>query len=139
MPKIKRWYYQRAKRISDSAINIIQSIQHQSSASLRNSSSLSNNISLFFESDSAEVNAYSGTFERVNNESSDFEENEPINHSASNNCDDEVINFIDTDPNSVSLVDDSSNFVSWFQEWAIRNRISHVALNELMKGIKPIS
>lgn len=137
MPKIKRWYYQRAKRISDSAINIIQSIQHQSSASLRNSSSLSNNISLSFESESAEVNAYSGTSERVNNESSDFEENEPINHSASNNCDDEVINFIDTDPNSVSLVDDSSNFVSWFQEWAIRNRISHVALNELMKGIKP--
>lgn len=95
MPKIKRRYYQQAKKITDSTIDIVQSI-HQSSALSRNSSSLSNNnISLSFErDDSVEINVDSGsTSEQVNNESSDFEENESINHSGSNNCDDGVINY----------------------------------------------
>jgi len=111
---------------------IVQSI-HQSSALSRNSSLSNNNISLSFESDdSVEINVDSGSIsEQVNNESSDFEENESINHNGSNNCDDGEINFIVIDPGFVS-VDDSSNFVSWLREWAVRNCISHVALNELI-------
>jgi len=45
MPKIKRQYYRRARGMSDSAINIVQSICN--SASLGSASSISsNNISL---------------------------------------------------------------------------------------------
>jgi len=67
-------------------------------------------------------------------ESNDVLENENINDS---NFDiNEIINIVNS-PRSDNFIDDSSSFVSWLQEWVLRNRISHVALNELLKRIKP--
>jgi len=157
MPKIKRQYYRRARGMSDSAINIVQSICN--SASLGSASSISsNNISLCkstnyvqlsnnfsltqnIHSNNYQLNDDLNNLEQVNSDSNYFEENndvfenERINHS---NFDiNKVINNIVNNPASDNLVDDSSSsFVSWLQEWAIKNRISHVALNELMTGIK---
>lgn len=67
-------------------------------------------------------------------ESNDVLENENINDS---NFDiNEIINIVNS-PRSDNLIDDSSSFISWLQEWVLRNRISHVALNELLTRIKP--
>ena len=48
----------------------------------------------------------------------------------------EIINNIVNAPASDNLVDDSSSFVPSFQEWATKNRISHITLNELITGLK---
>lgn len=73
-------------------------------------------------------------------ENNDVLENENINEQYKNinsNFDtNEVTNIIHSFTSN-NLVDDSSSFVSWLQEWALRNRISHVALNELLTPIKP--
>jgi len=36
-----------------------------------------------------------------------------------------------------NVTNNSLQFLSWFQGWAIKYNISHVALNELITGIKP--
>lgn len=152
MPKIKRHYYRRAKRMSDSAINITQSICNSLEST---SSSISgNNIPLHKSANSVQVSNHFSSSQNIhrnnyqlnedldntelNNNCNNFEvrdvlENEPINHS--NSDINKVINNIVNVPASDNLVGDNG-FVSWLQKWAIKNRISHVALNELMTGIK---
>lgn len=152
MPKIKRHYYRRAKRMSDSAINITQSIYNSLEST---SSSISgNNIPLHKSVNSVQVsnhfspsqNIYRNNYQlnkdldntEQNNNCNNFKqrnilENEPI---ISNNSDinKEFKNIVNV-PASDNLVS-NNGFVTWLQKWAIKNRISHVALNELMTGIK---
>jgi len=149
MPKIKRHYYRRAKEMSDSTINIVQNICNSTSLECTSSIS-SSNISLCNS-----VNSISNNFLLEQNiHSNNYQLNDLDNleqvHSNSNYSEDsnnvlETENINDSSfhinevnaPASNSLVDNSSSFSLWLQEWALKNRISHVALNELMAAIKP--
>lgn len=155
MPKIKRQYYRRAKVISDSAINIVQNCNSVSLESESNNVSLCKNfdcvnVSNYFSlkqnvhSINYQLNDDLNNLEQVNSNFNDFEEsndvlnNESINHSNSYiNEVNNTVNNIFSIPACNNLTDNTSNFQSWLQEWAIKNRISHVALNELVTGLKP--
>jgi len=123
-----------ASSISSNNISLCKSVNY---VQLSNNFSLTQNI----HSNNSQLNDDLDNLEQINSDSNYFEknndvfENERINHS---NFDiNEVINNIVNNPAPDNLVDDSSSlFVSWLQEWAIKNRIFHVALNELMTGIK---
>lgn len=163
MPKIKRQYYRRAKEMADSTINIAQNICNSalfaSASSISSSNSLCDNTNYHYVSNnfSLKQSIYSNNYQlnddldnlgQINSinknsnfkENNDVLENENINEQYKNinsNFDtNEVTNIIHSFTSN-NLVDDSSSFVSWLQEWALRNRISHVALNELLTRIKP--
>lgn len=157
MPKIKRQYYRRAKVISDSAINIVQNCNSVSLESESNNVSLCKNfdcvnVSNYFSlkqnvhSINYQLNDDLNNLEQVNSNFNDFEEsndvlnNESINHSNSHiNKVNNTVNNIFSIPACNNLADNTSNFQSWLQEWAIKNRISHIALNELLTGLNPTS
>lgn len=63
--------------------------------------------------------------------------NNVVNVPASNNLvdDNDGINNVVNVPAFDNLIDDY-NFVLWLQNWAIKNHISHIALNELMTALK---
>ncbi|XP_011691888.1 PREDICTED: uncharacterized protein LOC105452470 isoform X3 [Wasmannia auropunctata] len=145
--------------MSDSVVNVVQSICE---TSLLRSSFPNNrnntNISLFENDErSHELNYLSLTqnlgnngelhdedsshstnlnidHNNIENTFNDIFEIKVINESNSNN--NKVIDNVNTESDHLES-NGSSNFLPWLQDWAIKNRISHVALTELMTRIKP--
>lgn len=140
MPKINRKYYMRAKKISDACINIVEStcdlpLLPISTSSVANTNNIvsympfvminylitmktflvikiimMHNIDSYINDDSTDdINSY-------------INDNRIVNHNCLNN-----IECCENDNVSITLQ---------LQEWAIRNRISHIALNELMAHIR---
>lgn len=149
MPKVNtnKKYYKRAKKITDASINIVEAIQDlpsftyisppsvssTSDASCSERDKLVNTIDLNTKFDnklSVTGDIHTDTYELINNEVFDNENNkvDDINSCCIN---DDNRNFL----NNVS--EDDNEITSQLQGWAIRNRITHVALNELMAYIKP--
>jgi len=158
MPKIKCCYYRRAKKMSDSVVNVVQSICETSllRSSFPNSRNSTNILPLLEDDEtshglsnlsltqnlgnnklhdkdfslSTNININRND---VENASNDISEIEIINRSNSN---DKIIDNVNTESDNLDF-NDSSNFLPWLQNWAIKNHISHVALTELMIRIKP--
>ncbi|XP_011688765.1 PREDICTED: uncharacterized protein LOC105450548 [Wasmannia auropunctata] len=150
MPKIKRKYYVYSKSIADASINLIESIPDLSS-SITNTSLVSNtNNDILYNERDKFVNTnhlnkkldeelthvHSDNYELINNDEEVFDdENNNVNDMNSYNNDDDALN-----PNFLNNLErcenDDISITSNLQGWAIRNRITHVALNELMACIK---
>jgi len=139
MPKISRKYYRRAKESTDTDINIVET-------SINTSILHSNDDIFLFQNNKGSENSSnenylsnisvdSYRFQQIDNEINDNFESEIVNNSSSNNSNKDkgiVENGL-----LVNVTDNSLQFLSWFQGWAIKYNISHVALNELITGIKP--
>lgn len=133
MPKVKRNHYRRSREISNSIINNISFNNSQILPSI-SSSSISNPDSISFvhecddqSNDSVQVNEISNF--QNNSYNSDTES---VHSKLSNELNNFSINV-----ESTNSVDNFPSFKSWLQEWAIKNNITHVALNELISRIKP--
>lgn len=155
MPKVNKKYYARARQIANASINIVES-NHYFPFNINTplvSSSVSELSSLVLERDdlvSMETNLnkkldknlsltligyndnsvfLNNDEEAISSENNDVGINTIINKDSSINC-----NFLD---NLEHYEDNNINFTSQLQGWAIRNRITHVALNELITILKP--
>lgn len=155
MPKINKKYYARARQIANASINIVESNRYfpfNINTPLV-SSSVSELSSLVLEIDdlvSMETNLnkivdknlsltligyndnsvfLNNDLEAISSENNDVDINTIINKDSSINC-----NFLD---NLEHYEDNNISFTSQLQGWAIRNRITHVALNELITILKP--
>lgn len=163
MPKINRKYYVRAKEITNASINNVSksncdflSLNSNTSSSISSTNDVSSSTndvssgtndvsSLVLERDAHKYDlnkkldknillTHTINYELINN-------NEEALESENNNDADDINedgainrNFLD---NFERRKDNNVSFTSQLQGWAIRNRITHVALNELMAYIKP--
>lgn len=148
MPKVNRKYYAHAKEIANASINIVES-NRNFSLNINTPSVSSTNSelsSLVLERDklvnttdlnkkldknlSLTPNGYSDNSILINND-------EEALSSENNNVDINTFinenNFLD----NFEHREDNVSFTSQLQRWTIRNRISHVALNELIAILKP--
>ncbi|XP_011880166.1 PREDICTED: uncharacterized protein LOC105568806 [Vollenhovia emeryi] len=127
MPKIKRKYYRRAQAITNLVINTVQSENVtpllESTPSVSNNN-LENNNHLNYK-DCNNFQYINNDLEAVNNYNSDSDSDDHTERNFVNNCE------------STNSTSDSPSCISWLQEWAIRNNITHTALNELISNIKP--
>lgn len=148
MPKIKRQYYRRAREIANSVINTIQCENITpllsdipsgsnnnliSNNSILNNNNVENNNELSYEDcDNSQHNDYND-LEREREDSS--------NYNSDSDPDDRIptehINFVNNFEFTNTNNDSPNSIISWFQEWSIKNNITHVALNELISRIKP--
>jgi len=138
MPKVSRKYYRRAKESTDTDINIVET-------SINTSILHSNDDIFLFQNNKGSENSSNENYlsnilvdsycsQQIDNEINDNFESEIVNNSSSNNSDKDkgiVKNGL-----LENVTDNSLQFLSWFQGWAIKYNISHVALNELITGIK---
>jgi len=133
MPKVRRNHYQRGREISNSIINSI-SFNNSQILFSTSSTSTSNPDSTSFVH---ECDDQSNDSVQVN-EISDFQNNNynSDNGSAHSKLSDELNNFF-INVESTNSVDNLPSFKSWLQEWAIKNNITHVALNKLILRIEP--
>lgn len=147
MPKIKRKYYIRAKKITDASINTVESIYIAPGSSTNNASlmlernELVNTIDPNNQMDK-ELKTYTvddNNYELINSNvfSNENYENDINSYSSENNeddIDDERYNVVNhNNLNAFEPCEDNDiSFRSQLQGWAIKNRITHVALNELL-------
>jgi len=150
MPKINRKYYVCAKRIANASINLTESICDLSLLTTNTSLVLSTNNILCSKRDTNYLNKkfdknlsqthaiHSDNHDLINNDEEAFDnENNNVDDINSHiNDDNDALNrnFLN---NLEYCKNDDISITSKLQEWTIRNRITHVALNELMAYIKP--
>jgi len=140
MPKVSRKYYRRAKESTDTDINIVEtsintSILHSNddiSFLFQNKKGPENSSN---ENHLSNISVDSYRSQQIDDEINDNFESETVNNSSSNNSDKDK--SIVENGLLENVTDNSLQFLSWFQGWAIKYNISHVALNELITGIKP--
>lgn len=142
MPKVSRKYYRRAKESTASDINIIETFINTPSLHSNNiflcqnikGSENSNN-----KNQCSNISVDTHYSQQIDDDVNDYNfESEAVNNSNSNNNDinKDIYKYIKNDLLE-NVTDNSLQFLSWFRRWAVKYNISHVALNELMAGIKP--
>lgn len=152
MPKIDRKYYKRAKKMTEASINIVESIHNLPSLTINTSSiSITNDVSRS-ERDklvntiylNKTLNKKSSQTHAFHSDNYEFIDNNEKAFGNGNNNDENDININDdgaVNHNFLNNIErcenDDINSTSKLQGWTIRNRITHVALNELMAYIKP--
>lgn len=130
MPKVRRKYYRRAQEVTNLVINTVQNknlMPLLRNTPLISSNNLENNNDLSYQD--------CNDFQHINNDYNNLEDTS--NYNSDSDPDDyiEHVNFVNNFE-STNSTDDSPNSISWLQEWAIKNNITHIALNELISNIK---
>ncbi|XP_032690649.1 uncharacterized protein LOC116853628 isoform X2 [Odontomachus brunneus] len=148
MPKVNRKYYKRAKQIADASVNSVEYISDASSVLSTDSSNILsvelqrhervNTIDFNKEldetlSDPSDEENYNDNYELINNEEALYREENNDTDSYINDVSAVYHNVLD----NVEYENGNVRFTSQLQGWAIRHRITHVALNELLEYIKP--
>jgi len=146
MPKVNRKYYARAKEISDASINIVELNRDFFSI---NRTLISNNntvSSLVLERDKLINMTYlnkkldKNLSTHIVHSGYELENNDEKALGNKNNSDAENIDIFTNEDgainrnfiNNFECRENDNNFTSQLQGWAIRNRITYIALNELI-------
>lgn len=143
MPKVNRKYYKQAKQIANASISSVEYICDASSVLSTDSSNI---LSVEFEKDERVNNIdFNKELDEILSDTSD-EENNSDNYQLINNQEtfDSKENDRDSYVNDVSAIyydvlnneNDNLSFTSQLQGWAIKHRITHVVLNELLGYVK---
>ncbi|XP_071568774.1 uncharacterized protein [Temnothorax nylanderi] len=149
MPKIATKYYRRAKASTDSSINLVESAQ-AFAQSLNNNDFIRNDMSIneqlnCTDLDYNNIELDNNVLESLESDSNTSNNNNFINEDYNNiELDNNVLESLESDSNTSN----NNNFINektlnnesiqpQLVTWALKNKITHVAINELLAILKP--